>query len=209
MSELCNTKRNEDNESQSMEDLSIKHQQFTGQLVQRGYEKAAASMSSLIAQHVRIEKSHVQMSKEPSNALELLKNGAYHTIMVTELMGDLKGESYLVFSEEERATICELSGKVFSPSAQMPEEAILQEIDNIVSASVITEFSNSLNISMFGNVPKLILNEGSTELKYAEDGESVYLLAEGVFVLENHMEIRPKFIWRFDQKLLGHIENSA
>lgn len=185
--------------------ISTREQELTGNLIQRGYEKAAASLSALISQQVVMKKSLVQISNSPEQALELLESKEKKTILVTELMGDIKGESYLIFSEEERKKVCELCGKMFSASSQVPEEMILQEVDNIVSASMITEFSNALDLSMYGNVPKLIKNGGLNKAFYSKDSGSYFLISEGAFVLVEHIELRPRFIWRIEEKLIAHI----
>ncbi|MEQ9415402.1 MAG: AAA family ATPase [Cyclobacteriaceae bacterium] len=87
---------------------------------------------------------------------------------------------------------------------------ILKEIDNILSTAVITEFSNALNIKIYGDVPHLYPVSDIEGLNLAmgnEKGEDDYfILANANFEFDEHVSICPVFVWRFEKKLITLIE---
>ena len=81
-------------------------------------------------------------------------------------MGDINGESFLIFSEEEIGLHHKKSAslKIFGPmrlkSKQKMRGEFINEIDNILSSSVITEIANELDVFLYGGVPQPQLLDG-------------------------------------------------
>ncbi|NER85314.1 MAG: hypothetical protein F6K42_38630, partial [Leptolyngbya sp. SIO1D8] len=83
------------------------------------------------------------------------------------------------------------------------ESAILKEIDNIISATVITQLSNALEASIYGDVPKLFELNNMAEFHdiMNESSEGYYLLVTTNFIFDGYGTISPIFIWKIDKKL--------
>jgi chemotaxis protein CheY-P-specific phosphatase CheC len=132
----------------------------------------------------------------------------------TDLVGEMKGISHLIFSEEEVAKIYNacLPKNVLesnSPESEMMKMGFLTEIDNMVAAAVITEFANFLNIEIYGHVPSLKIMPASDVDKYiheeAQDFDSIIRFKANFQGTE--LEIAPDFIWVFQHEFMDKIRN--
>jgi chemotaxis protein CheY-P-specific phosphatase CheC len=123
-------------------------------------------------------------------------------LLTTEVFGDVTGKSYLFLSEKDY----ELLTKTIPESALNLKDEFAKEVDNILSAAVITKLSNSLNKKMFGDVPVLVgkVNSRLEDTIYDDFGEQV----DGVYInsiffsFENHSDITPFFVWVFEKSLI-------
>ena len=130
-------------------------------------------------------------------------------------MGELAGKSYLIFNKHEAD---EIHGACMPPkdneqAKMMETEAILMELDNILSAAVITEFSNYLGVSIYGDVPHLsrtshhdLVDKLTHDLKDTGK-EDCFIMADTEFVSENNSKLRPQFIWKLTSDFLDRIGN--
>jgi len=90
-------------------------------------------------------------------------------------------------------------------------EPILMEIDNILTASVVTQFSNFMNIKCYGDVPqlrKLNKNEIENLIRMKMHDLDVRVSFKTSFVADQH-NVHPEFIWLFDHSLVDHIRETA
>lgn len=137
-------------------------------------------------------------------------------LIKTELLGELKGTSHLIFSESEvnklyEACLPEKVAKDTSKESTIMKLGFLTEIDNMVSAAVITEFSNFLGLEIYGNVPSLKVMK-ATELNDFIVKDSSELEAIIHFKAVFHSEelsIDPSFVWVFHKKFLDKIKDSV
>ncbi len=74
-------------------------------------------------------------------------------VLITDVIGAVSCKSFLLLSEEDAeklASICmEANGIV-----NIPKEELLKEIDNIVSAGLVSCFSKIMKLNIFGGVPQ-------------------------------------------------------
>jgi len=186
-----------------METVTIKDRELVAELIARGYASAAASFCTLVGQKVEIENEHVDTYTDVSEVIRMISDVEDCTILLTELIGDLIGESYLIFNYQEKIAISSYCMKAFGRNVgtKLDEEAILKEVDNIISAAVITEFSNALQVKTFGDVPKILTKE-ELEKDLKNENGSYFLLSRAHFIFENHLELNPRFLWRLDRSFL-------
>jgi len=127
-------------------------------------------------------------------------------MLTTEVFGELSGKSYLLLSVDELEWLTTKIPSHANQSENMTEEFI-KEVNNILSASVITWLSNQLECKVYGNIPQI----GGKVTRRLEDiiyddfryisGE-VYVNSVS-FSIENHPEVHPTFIWVIDTQLTG------
>ena len=93
-------------------------------------------------------------------------------------------------------------------------EAILKEIDNVISAAVITKLSEALELPIHGGVPYLqnmtvvgIEQEINKELAIAS--EEYTLFVRGRFVFSDNIRLQPLFFWKFPACFLSKLESYA
>ena len=190
-----------------MEELSTTQKTSIEALINKGYQNAASSFSSLIAQNVTISYNDIKVANESSTINDLVEAKKETIIVKTNIIGDLVGESFLLLSPDEEETICKLSLNAFGGGAGVDNDLILKEIDNIISAAVITELSNALDLKIYGDVPHLYHlgnKEGFNDLLKLTDDE-YYILTDAHFVFDGHISVCPKFIWKFEEKLASLI----
>ncbi|MDN5203810.1 hypothetical protein QQ008_20635 [Fulvivirgaceae bacterium BMA10] len=192
-----------------MELISVKDREIAAYIIDQGYIRAAASFSTLVNQRVQIENLSINTYTNADKVLQEISNEVKSTIILTEIIGDLAGESYLIFSEPEREQICAYCMKAFASGNgnKLEDELILKEVDNILSAAVITEFSNQLQIQVFGDVPKVISKESLFAEHPTAKSKNYFLLSNARFIFEDHLELSPKFLWRLDNHFIDMVKN--
>ncbi|MGL5892852.1 MAG: hypothetical protein ACRC3B_23360, partial [Bacteroidia bacterium] len=128
-------------------------------IARAGLEKAAESLTFFMKQTVRVNDSG--FSLQPASNLDdfPLRTGNSLYLLITDVVGELPGVCCLVFTEEEANQLrhAALPASVTSNPEMMAEmgDAFLLEVDNIISASVVTQFSNYLKCRIHGGVPRM------------------------------------------------------
>ncbi|SHK50288.1 hypothetical protein SAMN04488028_105227 [Reichenbachiella agariperforans] len=200
-------------------DLQEKEHQIATDLIKDGLDHASVTLSSILKTPIAIKKidfgfdslqqvESVRPTDDASSSYYLLRTG---------LIGELKGVCHLIFTAEEiekinAACLPEHFQKSASVEAAALSEGFLTELDNIVSAAVITQFSNYLDVDLFGHVPSLhIMPAGELKDYLQSEAEEfnnvVYFKAN--FVGEE-LDITPDFTWMFQDQFLNKIrERSA
>jgi chemotaxis protein CheY-P-specific phosphatase CheC len=181
-------------------------------IIHNGYHRAAESFSAMIGHPVTIENRAVDIQKNPPQPNTSVHKNEPVTLAITRVIGGLRGESYLLLTPDEESVICAMSRNAFG-GASIANQLIVKEIDNILSAAVITEFSNVLNLRMYGDVPELyqtVNHDQLIELMNSTQREGdYYVRANANFKFEGHVSISPDFIWKFEQKLLLLLEKAS
>lgn len=186
---------------------------LTKELVNKGLNKAAQSMAFFTKDEVFIHSTDVQLkpisfiqgvlSKEDNKEL---------TILTTEIMGEVGGVCYLIFSEEEVNKILEASlpeSVLNSPEKlKVMGEAILLEMDNIIVASVVTQLANALNYKIYGNVPSISKTppNGFMQIFTSARNTTNYFLYFKSEFKTKELDINPDFIWLLDDNYLQGVK---
>ena len=136
-------------------------------------------------------------------------NNTSRILITTEIFGDVTGKSYLFLSEKDY----ELLTQAIPDGILNLKDEFVKELDNILSAAVITKLSNLLNKKMFGDVPVLIGKvtsrlEDTIYDDFAEQADRVYINSV-FFSFDGHSNIPPLFIWVFDKSLVDLPENAV
>lgn len=176
---------------------------FTAEIFKKGFEKSSNSFSNLSGEKVGIKKFEISLGKANELMEKVFKNKNPY-VLITDIIGEAKGKSYLVLNHHDAE---EISGMLIRKMKNIEnndfyKEAILKEVDNVLSASVITELSNALDLKIFGDVPKFIKPEDAnhewlnSELELM-DG-MIAINSSANFFFETNLKICPHFIWILD-----------
>jgi chemotaxis protein CheY-P-specific phosphatase CheC len=171
-----------------------------------GFERAAHSFSSLVGKTVRITNSPSVLIRHDNDFSCFSEEKGDLMVLTTQIIGTITGKSFLIFSEEESKEIF----KSLKSNSDHLKEAFLMEIDNIISASVISELSNALAIEVYGDVPNLIRMH-SRQLQDFMSGEirkddpSSMILSNTTFHFEKGDRVHPQFIWKLSTKVFDII----
>ncbi|WPP53117.1 chemotaxis protein CheC [Catalinimonas niigatensis] len=195
--------------------LSKKEKALARQIIDAGYQNAAKSFSLVLRQKIEIAISEIEVTKAEPSYGRVLKAGQNITMLTTKIIGEVGGKSFLLLNEQERAAIYSacLSSQKDEEVRKTMQEAILKEIDNIVSATVITEFSNALGFSIYGDVPQL-MTVPSQEIASAiardlEKEPDYFLTVNTRFFFENDTALQPCFFWILSSPFLERIRERA
>ncbi len=172
---------------------------------------AAASFSKLARQKVLLQHVSIPPVTPDYDLNHIIQSDEKLWVLITEVRGDLPAESYLVFTPDNAAAISQLiSGDRDQHSIEY-QEAILLEVDNILTASVVTQFSNFFQAYLYGDVPGMIhATKSRTEEILSERLNSFGFRVsfKTCFITEN-LKIYPEFIWIFTIDFINAIKDLA
>lgn len=181
---------------------------FLIHVMNAGFEKAALSFSKLINRPVKITNTQSILIRHDDDFSCISEEQGDLYVLVTHIIGDIAGKSFLFFNREESEEIFKaLKSSMVSESLN---EAFLMEIDNIISASVISEISNTFNLEIYGDVPHLNkihsrdLQEFLTKEISKEDPSSV-IFSNTTFQFDQKDRVHPQFVWKLSSKIFDLI----
>jgi chemotaxis protein CheY-P-specific phosphatase CheC len=174
----------------------------------RGFEKAAHSFSKIARVSIRMGEDSALMKEHPQLSYNNRTGDLF--ILITQLIGEVSGKSFLILSEKESQEIFKALGSQARTSRF--EEAFLLEIDNIISASVISELANAFNAEIYGDVPRIVKVpahklKAFMDSEIESDGYSKIVYCNTSFHVGN-VETKPQFIWKLSDEIFDIISPS-
>lgn len=181
-------------------------EKFMAKVMHSGFERAAESFSKLVKGTVSVANSSSLVIPLRAKISGIAEEKGKLIVLTTQIIGRVSGKSFLVFSEKE---IREMF-KTLGPKDVHLEEAFLLEIDNIMSASVISDLSNALSIEVYGDVPHLyhlhsdeLMDFIQTEVSH-EDASHM-ICSKATFHFDHEDDVHPQFIWKINSKVFDII----
>ncbi|MFT4736815.1 MAG: chemotaxis protein CheY-P-specific phosphatase CheC [Cyclobacteriaceae bacterium] len=195
-----------------LENLNHAEMEVATKLIFDGLSMAKSTMEQILQSPITLEKVDYGAAKEYNN---LFTKSCDHVHSIkTELIGEMKGVSYLIFSEEEVSSIYQacLPGSIVdndSPESEMMKLGFLTEIDNMVAAAVITEFANFLNLEIYGHVPSLkVGNSEEIQAYLTEESKNFDSIIHFKAIFQGtEIDISPDFIWVFQNEFTDKIKS--
>lgn len=199
-----------------MDDMATELDQFdldiTKEIINIGLAKAADSLSHFLNESVYLNPFDVKFNSEnyfPLSKKEY-KNNCY--LLTTIIKGDFGGKAYLIFSDQEVETLLSTAGVDLNafedPEVKLALAAdFLLETDNIITASVVTQFANLLNHKIYGDVPKLNVmpsNELNEYLHNTNSGDLKIFYFSTEFRTKK-VNVSPEFIWLLDDNFFNQV----
>lgn len=174
----------------------------------QGYTNASSSLEALKKEAVCYQQFHsgLYQLENIADFNHSLLSSESDIVVTTEILGDVFGKSYLMISANEFESLTRGLPVADDPSVDFRMEFI-KELDNILSASVITELANNLSIKAYGHIP-ILESSGSRSIgKVIQDDfsphtDSVYLTAI-YFAFQSEPAITPRFLWVVDRNEFG------
>jgi chemotaxis protein CheY-P-specific phosphatase CheC len=176
---------------------------------QSGFANASHSLSQLAKSSVYYDNFHTGYFDLGTSALDERYQQDTKFLLTTEVFGEITGKSYLYLSQRDFEFLTQSIPEHHHGDMNLRKEFI-KEVDNILSAAVITRLSNELNLKMFGDIPVLLDNVASRleDIIYTDfNKESDRVFINSIhFSFENHPDVRLLFVWVFDTSLMGTLE---
>lgn len=171
-------------------------------MMNRGFDRSAMALSAMVKCPVNCIDSKVMASLSD---LSLGRKAEAAIVLTTEIIGDLSGKSYLVLTEADREKICH----AVSPNSKLNDqlqEALLLEIDNIVSAMVISQIADELEVEGFGDVPQIHYIRSNEVLPMmssgTEENQANCMLSATTFSIAG-LDAQLRFMWKLSIKDLS------
>jgi gamma-glutamylcyclotransferase (GGCT)/AIG2-like uncharacterized protein YtfP/chemotaxis protein CheY-P-specific phosphatase CheC len=185
--------------------------QFAQRLINIALAHAAIAFEKLLKQRIRLHCASLYGSNNTHLLNQLpLPDGDNLLLYTTNVMGEISGISHLIFSVEDTSEIVKKCMPSAVGSREMTE-ALLAEIDNILSASVVTQLANMLGKHMLGLVPKMRLTnrEGIIHLMQSDmNANGFCLLLSTTFVMDD-LRLQPVFVWFFEDDFAVYLRQAA
>jgi chemotaxis protein CheY-P-specific phosphatase CheC len=144
---------------------------------------------------------------------EVVDQGLY--VLTTEVKGKLQGICYLIFDKKDAEGVF----PIFAPNHHEIaadgtlgefQQAILMEVDNILSAAMVTQLSNFLELFVYGDVPNYKFINKDELLNILKNDHDMYY--EVALNLKAKLEtsksnVSPLFIWFFKNDFVDAVKN--
>lgn len=185
----------------------------TKNLIEKGLLRATDAFSNTIGEKVMLDQLLISGKKPGIKAGE--QNGlSQHYLLATEIIGDFRGTSYFLLSDKAAFEFLKNSISQHKSIAHREEFVIeyLKEIDNIISAAVITDLSDKTQAQMYGDIPQLsVINSDEFKKMIPEkisgdvklQGESIW--AHARLSLSDQRDHLAHFMWHFDSLTFSNI----
>ncbi|PBQ33754.1 hypothetical protein CNR22_18860 [Sphingobacteriaceae bacterium] len=198
-----------------MENLNTTELFAAKSIINQGLSKAAESLSFFMKEQISFKELSFSINKLNPDTNFTQKSGENIHLLITNVIGELKGVCCLIFSEQEADKLrhTALPPEIVSNPELMAEmsDAIMLEVDNIISASVITQFSNILNHKIYGGVPELkkLSSVEMNDYMTSHFLQDLYIINFNTQFKSSQLNFNPEFIWLFDTTFLDSIKSFA
>ena len=196
-----------------MKNLTSQEIDVAKTIISAGLVKSAESLSFFMNETITLKDFDAE--KHLNNPpLELNKKDESNIhLLTTKVIGEMKGICCLIFSEQEADHLrkAALPQEILDSPEMMEEmsDGIMLEVDNIISASVITQFSNLLKVKIHGGVPNLkkVTSKEMEEFISGEVDQELYLISFKTSFESSKANFNPEFVWLFDNTFIDSIKN--
>ena len=184
------------------------------EIISIAFSKSADSFALMAKQKILISYADLQFTQPP----KVLINSDYDPkeeliTVISDLIGDLTGKIILIFNKTDRQNLvksCMDMEYTEDEEFKKMEAAFLLEFGNILTGSIVTQFSNIFHLKMYGKVPfiqsGLITKIMDFVTKDCELNSSMILTIQTEFVIKN-IKLRPHLLLIFDETSLDKIQD--
>jgi chemotaxis protein CheY-P-specific phosphatase CheC len=198
-----------------MKDLTPQEIDVARKIISAGLVKSAESLSFFMNETISLKDFDAEKNLD-NPPLELGKKDESNIhLLTTKVIGEMKGICCLIFSEEEADHLrkAALPQEILDSPEMMEEmsDGIMLEVDNIISASVITQFSNLLKVKIHGGVPDLkkVTFKEMEDYISSEVNNELYLISFKTSFESSKAQFNPEFVWLFDNTFIDNIKKYA
>lgn len=181
------------------------------EVINIGLSRAADSFSSIIKQKSLFVSLDLGIESIQDIDHFVHKEDSKLYNLITEIRGEMGGICYLIFSEREVEIIRDLClpNNLNDPAKlKMMSEAIMLEVDNMIAAAVVAEFANVLKLSIYGDVPRLMVSNktDSEDFINNQTDQFNYLIKFKAKLMTERTLLEPEFIWLLSDKFVEEVK---
>ncbi|MGZ3862949.1 MAG: hypothetical protein ACXVPN_11100 [Bacteroidia bacterium] len=185
------------------------------EIISAGLSRAAESLSFFMKEKISLDEMDYSFNMDSGSSNYISKTGNNIHLLITEVIGELKGICCLIFSEAEAERLRQtaLPPEIINNPSIMQEmsDGILLEVDNIISASVITQFSNILKHKIHGGVPAIKKLSAAEVNEFIESKlqKDMFVISFNTNFVSSHIDFSPQFLWLFDNSFAESVKRLA
>lgn len=133
-------------------------------------------------------------------------------VLTTTLEGEMNGVAYLLVTKNEVEALMKAyyPGKEFDEAKyEKKSNNLLLEMDNIITASVVTQLANHFKYKTYGGVPQLqiISKAALEELISSKKGEHDFVIDFKAKFVAQGVDVKADFIWFVDETFVEGVKN--
>ncbi len=181
------------------------------EVINIGLAKAGDSLSFFTREKVLIRSKDLVIYNSYEKNL-FSKSSDPITILSTQIRGGMNGYCYLIFNREEVDRLNQISfpQRILDNPEQLAEmgKGMLMEADNIITAAVVTQFSNLFKIDMHGYVPEHFSGNYKEVDNYIRTHATKgnYMLHFNTTLFSGEQNISPEFLWCLDETFVSAVK---
>ena len=182
---------------------------FANRLLSLALANSAQSFARIANTEIKLQAAEIQLMPI-DESLIVVSATANESLncLISQVIGDVPAHSYLIIKDEDAVKLGEMCLPESMKENQEMQLALLAEIANILTASVVTQLSNFFKVKILGFVPKLE-KVNKKEIKTLIDKEiskeNVSFFLKTNFITSKQI-IQPDFIWTFGSIFIDMIK---
>ena len=193
--------------------LNNEEESFTNKLLKGGIALANLSLSKFINSPILINMINTGTFKLSQAHFKPHATGSA-ALIKTELVGEMEGVNYLIFSERELKKLYSTClGENYDqlPDSETMKQGLLTEVSNVMASSFISEIAETLGLEMYPNVPSILPLEGKDIDQYilSNSGKIQNMIYLNVQLQGKDLDITPEFIWILHENFLNNIKEQV
>ncbi|WP_347156982.1 chemotaxis protein CheC [Pontibacter chitinilyticus] len=133
-----------------------------------GLARAADSFAVVARDRVLLKVPDIQLIEVKDLLLLVTRYEDTHTIIQSDIKGDLNGATLMLFSEDHiirLSEVCLSMLDVQKGELSVMQESLLLEISNIITGALVTQLANILKSDIYGSPPKIPKSHIADSLK--------------------------------------------
>ena len=183
-------------------------------IMEAGFKKASESFSLMAGLEIQYKPSQSILINR-NLALNVCNKGDNNIcILTTNLLGTIQGASFLIFIEKDIDIMSQFPGfKILQTNGKsnghLYTELLLKELDNILSANVITKISDQIQPGLLGGVPnfeRLDCQEVNSKIDSYSPHEFKSVVFKSSFTCKEFPVFSPHFIWKINPDILKELD---
>jgi chemotaxis protein CheY-P-specific phosphatase CheC len=191
-----------------------KELKIASEVVKEGLTNAAEALSFFTKTETNLEMDEGFSVKREFNADELTHKDGTVFLLTTKLVGDMSGVSFLIFSEGE---VAEFMNAIYKGKTIKPErydkkaKNLTLEMDNIITAAVMSKFANAFGYKTYGDVPQLEIVDFVEAVKLIEEGSkrNDYFIEFNAKVVSETSNVKADFVWSVGDEFINGVKKLA
>jgi len=194
-----------------MKESTLPEIETAREIIAQGLQKSAQSLSFFMKEDMQLRETAFHLGRHENAFLNSFKSDDEFYVLSTHLKGDLNGLCFFIFTPEEKEELCRMAlpaAMLDKPEGQQMKEMLLLEVDNIISASVVTELANRLSLKVYGDVPSLTVLRGdalAALINVHTEPDRLMLEFQTEFI-SSKSHFHPEFIWIVEPGLVERVK---